>query len=61
MQLMGYNEVTSCHQSTVRCLCFEVEHRRIQWILGQHHIQIIMITDVLPMTRKSLARSSLKL
>jgi hypothetical protein len=57
MQLLGHN-VTGCHQSMVRCLCFNVEHIRIQWILGQHHIKIVMINHVLSMTRKDLARSS---
>jgi len=32
--------------------------RRMSWILGEHHIKIVMVTDVLPMTRKDLAGSS---
>jgi hypothetical protein len=31
-----------------------------QGILGQHHIKIVMITDVLPVTRKDLAGTSIK-
>jgi hypothetical protein len=32
-----------------------VEHRRLSWILGKHHIKIVMITDVSPMAREDLA------
>jgi hypothetical protein len=28
------------------------------WILGKHHIKIVMITDDLPMARKVLAGTS---
>ena len=61
IQILGHNEVPVCHLSTVRCLCFDGEHRRISWILGQHQIKIVMVTDALPMTRKDLARSSLNI
>jgi hypothetical protein len=39
-------------------ICIDVEHRRLSWILGKHHIKIAMITNVLLTTRKVLAGTS---
>jgi hypothetical protein len=54
-------EGTCCHpQSEVRCFCIAAYHRKMSWVLGQHHNKTVMITDVLPMTRKDLAQTSFK-
>jgi hypothetical protein len=57
---MGQKELAGGPQSAVRCLCINAEHKRMSWIHGQHHIKIVMVTDVLPVTRKDLAGSSSK-
>jgi hypothetical protein len=36
----------------------DAEHRRLSWILGKHHIKIVMITNVLLIARKVLAGTS---
>jgi len=69
------NSVQTCHsscavssrrelaghpQSEVKCLCINVPCKRISWILGQHHIKTVMITDVLPLTRKAEAGTSFR-
>jgi hypothetical protein len=36
----------------------DVEHRRLSWILGKHHVKTEMITHVLPTTRTVLAGTS---
>ena len=47
-------------KSDVKSLCIHIHHRRMPWILGQHHTKTVMITDVLLMTRKHLAATSFK-
>jgi len=34
--------------------------RRMSWILVQHHIKIVTVTDVVPVTRKGLAGCTFK-
>jgi hypothetical protein len=40
-----YKEVADHPQSAVKSLCIDVHNRRMSWILGQHHIEIAMVTD----------------
>jgi hypothetical protein len=57
---MEQKELACRHQSDVESLCIHIHHRRMSWILGQHHSQTVMITDVLFMARKHLAATSFK-
>jgi hypothetical protein len=56
---MEWKELAGHPQSEVKCLCNNREERQL-WILGQHHIKIVMNTDVLPLTIKDLAETSFK-
>jgi hypothetical protein len=58
--ITGIDETDGCLQSEVQCLCNAVYHRRMLNILGQHHIKTVMITDVLPLTRRDLAGTTFK-
>jgi len=58
--ITGIDETVGCLQSEVECLFNAVHRRRMLNILGQHHIKTVIITDVLPLSRKDLAGTLFK-
>ena len=43
VQYPEQKELSGCSQSDVKCLCIDVNHRRVSRILGQHHIKIVWL------------------